>query len=71
LALGAKPPCEIFVDGVATGLYTPQPKLPLSAGRHRIVLVNNEFGIRESIVVDIKPDETTRVFKDLSDRLPK
>jgi serine/threonine protein kinase len=71
LLLGSKPPCEIYVDGVATGLHTPQPKMSLPAGKHRITLINNEFGINEKFVVDIKPDATEKVIKDFSDRLPK
>jgi serine/threonine protein kinase len=70
LALGSKPPCDIFVDGAPTGSHTPN-KLPLAVGRHKITLVNNEFSIRESFTVDIKPDTTDRELKDYSDRLPK
>ena len=71
LTLGSKPPCEIFIDGAATGMHTPQPKMTLSAGKHRITLINNEFGINEKFVVDIKQDGTEKVIKDFSDRLPK
>jgi hypothetical protein len=71
LTLGSKPPCEIYVDGAPTGLHTPQPKMQLSAGKHRITLINNEFGINERFVVDIKPDAVEKVIKDFSDRLPK
>ncbi len=71
LLLGSKPPCEIYVDGAPTGLHTPQPKMQLSAGKHRITLINNEFGINERFVVDIKPDSVEKVIKDFSDRLPK
>ena len=71
LLLGSKPPCEIYVDGKATGLHTPQPKMTLAAGKHKITLVNNEFGIKETFTVDIKPDATEKQIKDYSDRLPK
>jgi serine/threonine protein kinase len=71
LKLGAKPRCEIYIDGASTGLFTPQLDLKLSAGKHRITLVNNEFGIRESFSVDIKADATEKVTKDYSDKLPK
>ncbi len=71
LTLGSKPPCEIYVDGAPTGLHTPQPKMSLPAGKHRITLINNEFGINERFVVDIKPDGVEKVIKDFSDRLPK
>jgi eukaryotic-like serine/threonine-protein kinase len=70
LALGSKPPCDIFVDGAPTGSHTPN-KLPLAVGRHKITLVNNEFSIRESFTVEIKADQVNRELKDYSDRLPK
>jgi serine/threonine protein kinase len=71
LALGSKPSCEILVDGVTTGKYTPQSSISLPAGRHRITLVNAEYGIKESFPVDISPDKPAKMIKDYSDRLPK
>jgi hypothetical protein len=71
LLLGSKPPCEIFIDGKATGLSTPQKDIKLSAGKHKITLVNNEFGITEKFVVEIKADAVEKQIKDYSDRLPK
>jgi serine/threonine protein kinase len=71
LMLGSKPSCEIYVDGSNTGLHTPQRSMKLAAGKHRITLINNEFGIKETFVVDIKPDATEKAIKDYSDRLPK
>ncbi|MGE0546708.1 MAG: protein kinase [Kofleriaceae bacterium] len=71
LWLSSKPPCEIVVDGASSGLSTPTKDLKLSAGKHRITLVNNEFGIKETIVVDIKPDEVEKKFADFSEKLPK
>ena len=69
--LGSKPSCDIYVDGSNTGLHTPQRAMKLSAGKHRITLINNEFGIKETFVVDIKADGTEKAIKDYSDRLPK
>jgi len=71
LGLMSKPPCKIFIDGRDTGEKTPKAGIKLKAGRHRVTLVNNEFGIKESFVVKVKPNETTKVLKDLTDRLPK
>jgi hypothetical protein len=71
LMLGSKPSCEIYVDGATTGLYTPQPSLKLRAGPHKITLINNEFGIRDSFNVEISPDKPTKMIKDYSDKLPK
>jgi hypothetical protein len=71
LLLGSKPPCDIYIDGKDTGLETPQRDIKLAAGKHKITLVNNEFGIKETFVVDIKPDAVEKQIKDYSDRIPK
>ncbi|HEY4177038.1 MAG TPA: protein kinase [Kofleriaceae bacterium] len=71
LMLGSKPSCDIFIDGSSSGLHTPQREIKLSAGKHKVTLVNNEFGIKESFTVDIKADEPTKAIKDYSDKLPK
>jgi eukaryotic-like serine/threonine-protein kinase len=70
LVLGSKPPCDITIDGSATGLHTPQTDLKLSVGRHRIMLTNSEFGIKETFTVDIKAETPEKIIKDYSDRLP-
>ena len=62
---------SIYIDGSNSGLHTPQREIKLPAGKHRITLMNNEFGIKETFVVDIKPDATEKAIKDYSDRLPK
>jgi len=67
LMIGSKPSCQIYVDGSSTGKSTPQRALKLSAGQHTIVLVNKDFGIKKKLRVNIKPGQSTRVIKDLSD----
>ena len=71
LTLGSKPPCDITIDGSPTGLHTPQKELKLSVGRHRVVLTNTEFNIKDSFTVDIKADAPEKLIKDYSDQLPK
>jgi serine/threonine protein kinase len=71
LLLGSKPPCDIYIDGKDTGLQTPQRDIKLSAGKHKITLVNNEFGIKETFSVEIKADAVEKQIKDYSDRIPK
>ncbi len=71
LMLGSKPSCDIYIDGTNTGKQTPQRDIKLSVGKHRITLMNNEFGIRETFSVEIKADQSTKEIKDYSDRLPK
>jgi serine/threonine protein kinase len=70
LALSSKPPCNIFVDAKDTGLKTPQREIKLSAGKHKITLVNNEYSIKETFWVEIKPGETTKQGKDFMDKIP-
>jgi hypothetical protein len=69
LKIGAKPPCDIFIDGKKTGLVTPQAAIKLSAGKHTITLVNKEHGIKEKLSVTIEAGETTKVIKDLTSRM--
>lgn len=69
LFLGSKPPCEIFVDGASTGKYTPQKDLRLTAGKHRITLINTDLGVRESFVVDIRSGQVHKVIKDFSSKI--
>jgi serine/threonine protein kinase len=71
IGLGAKPPCRIFIDGRDTGQKTPQVGIKLKAGKHRVTLVNNEFGIKESFTVKITAGETEKAFKDLMDQVPE
>jgi serine/threonine protein kinase len=70
LGLGAKPPCRIFIDGRDTGQKTPQVGIKLKAGKHRVTLVNDEFGIKESFSVKITAGETEKAFKDMMDKVP-
>jgi hypothetical protein len=70
LAIASKPPCAIYVDSKDTGLKTPQRELKLSAGKHKITLANNEFSIKETFWVEIKPGETTKAAKNFMDKIP-
>ncbi len=69
LMLGAKPPCDIIINGKKTGLSTPQRSIQLPEGTHRVVLVNTEHDIRKSFKVRIKPGRTTRAIQDLTKKL--
>lgn len=69
LMLAAKPPCDIIIDGKKTGLTTPQRDLDLSAGKHKITLINKEHGIKEAFSVTVKAGQSTRVVKDLTRKM--
>ncbi len=68
LMISAKPPCEIAIDGKATGLTTPQRSISLAAGSHKVTLTNTTAGIRESFAVKITPGAPTKVIRDLMPR---
>jgi len=69
LRLGAKPPCDIYIDGKNTGLKTPQRSIRLTAGKHSVKLVNPEHDISSSFGVKIAPGRTTTVIRDLSEKI--
>jgi len=69
LMLGSKPPCDIFIDGKATRLKTPQREIKLAPGTHKITLVNREHKITESFSIDVKAGAPTKVVKDLTKRM--
>src|SRR5690606_6440455 len=69
LMLGAKPPCEIVINGKNTGLTTPQRSIQLPEGTHRVVLTNDQHGIKKSFKVNIKAGRTTRAIQDLTQKL--
>lgn len=71
LSLGAKPPCDILVNGKRTGLVTPQRDMVLPVGSHKITLINKEFGIRESFTVQVEAGREQRVVKDLSKQIKR
>ena len=55
----------------ATNFFISHPEYSDLPRKHKITLVNNEYGIKETFSVDIKPDATEKQIKDYSDRLPK
>ncbi len=63
LMISSKPPCEIIIDGKATGLTTPQRSLPLEIGAHKVTLVNNQHNVKKTLSVEIKADKPTKVIE--------
>ena len=58
LRLQSRPWSQVSIDGRSVG-NTPQMNLRLSAGSHRVTLVNPDFNIRHNITVNITAGETT------------
>ena len=65
LMISSKPPCEIVIDGKPTGLTTPQRAIALSAGRHKVTLVNGDKDIKRTFSVQITVNATEKLIEDL------
>ncbi|MFT3699008.1 MAG: hypothetical protein QM831_38035 [Kofleriaceae bacterium] len=66
LMVSAKPPCEIYVDGKATHLTTPQRSISVSAGQHSITLVNMQMGVKKTIAVKVDAHKPTKLIQDFT-----
>ncbi len=62
LRINTIPWTKIFVDGRPRGT-TPQLKLKLRAGRHKLVLLNGNFGIRKTYYITIRPNKPTTFIR--------
>ncbi|HTJ45427.1 MAG TPA: hypothetical protein VL463_25150 [Kofleriaceae bacterium] len=71
LMIGAKPPCDIIIDGRTTGLTTPQRAITLPPGSHSITLVNRANNIKKSFSVSINAGSPTKVVKDFTSLIKK
>jgi hypothetical protein len=58
LVVASSPWCRVLVDGVDRGA-TPL-RLDLPAGKHTLLLVNQDFNVRREFPVTIEPGETLR-----------
>jgi len=65
LMVSSKPPCQIVIDGKPTGLTTPQRSITLSAGNHKVTLINSEKDIKKTVSVQITANSTEKVIEDL------
>ena len=63
LMVSSKPPCDIVIDGHPTGLTTPQRAIPLSAGAHKVTLVNTSENLTKTVSVTIDPSTPTKVIQ--------
>ena len=57
LRVQTRPWSKVFVDGRLVG-NTPLMGVELSAGRHTLTFVNDDFGIRKTVKVDIQAGQT-------------
>jgi hypothetical protein len=65
LRVSSKPPCELVIDGEATGLTTPQRSIELRSGSHEITFKNDASGISKTVSVKITGGQVTKLIQDL------
>jgi hypothetical protein len=65
LMVSSKPPCELVIDGEATGLTTPQRSIELTSGAHEITFKNDAAGISKTVSVKITGGQVTKLIQDL------
>jgi len=63
LRINSRPWSKIIVDGIDTGLNTPQTSYRVTAGSHQITLFNPQFNIKETIKVTVAPGEIQTITK--------
>ena len=69
--ISSKPPCEIVIDGKATGLMTPQRNLTMTAGPHTITLLNKPNGIKKVLSVQVSAGKSTKLVQDYTALIKK
>jgi serine/threonine-protein kinase len=68
LDINSKPPCDVAIDGVATGRHTPLAGWLVEPGIHRVTLTNDKLGISDTVTVQVLVDKPVRVVKDYMPR---
>lgn len=59
LALNTIPWSQVYVDEKLIG-NTPQPKIALKSGKHKVTLVRNDLDLKKTLTVTINNGETTK-----------
>jgi hypothetical protein len=65
LRINSLPWAEVYLDGTHVG-STPQSKLSMKPGRHRVKLVNEQMALRKTFDVYIRPGEVVTRSENLS-----
>ncbi len=61
LTVKSEPSAHIVIDDKDTGLSTPQTKMKLEVGRHRLTLVTNDQKTKRSLGFAITKDKETQL----------
>jgi serine/threonine protein kinase len=62
LSIQSRPVAKVYIDGKDIGQRTPVINYEVSAGKHRIKLVNKEFGLSRTMYVTVEPGEAKKVI---------
>lgn len=65
LMVDSEPAAQVYIDGHATGLFTPAQNIRLTLGQHDVRFVNQAMGIDRSYEVTIEDGHTTRLRVEL------
>ena len=63
LTIGSRPSAKIILDGRDTQLWTPQRRMTVSSGKHKIQLVNPEQNINKTLNVTIVAGDEKKVIE--------
>jgi hypothetical protein len=66
LDIASDPPAKITIDDADTGKLTPQPRLELPAGHHKVTLVTQDGAHKRTLGFTIQAGETTKLTLHLS-----
>jgi serine/threonine-protein kinase len=66
LRINSRPWAQILVDGRLMG-NTPQPNLQLSAGSHKVQLVNQPMGLSKTFSITVKAGEVVTKVMNLAE----
>ena len=61
ITIASKPVARIYIDGKDTGRFTPLLDFKISAGKHKIELVNNDFNLRKTYYVTLENGESQKI----------
>jgi len=66
LEVSSDPPAHVFIDDVDTKTVTPQPRLELKAGHHKLTLVTLDGSRKRSLGFNVEIGQTTKLSIHLS-----
>jgi len=62
LKINSVPVARVHIDGKDTGQRTPLLNYEVEAGKHEIQFINEEFGLRKTRYVNVKPGDTKKII---------